>query len=180
MELVVESIPYVHYNRQAPIPIHINNNTLSVSAGGILSNNTYEWFKLGELSVTTIKGDSVFQPTESGFYFAKVTNKVVKGLNLVSHPIRYTAPSPLNSMASNRRQEFLNSSFSVYPNPAKNILNVTTNGNASFSLISEAGKTLLSQNIDKTGVINISNVAAGAYYLKNNNTNTSKKIFVIK
>jgi hypothetical protein len=83
-------------------------------------------------------------------------------------------------IASNTQQEFLNNSFSVYPNPAKNAMRVTTNGSASFSLLSGDGKTLLAQRIDKTGVINISNVTAGVYYLKNNNTNAVRKVAIVK
>ena len=161
-----------------PIPLHLNGNTLSVSAGGKLSNNTYVWYKQDKPGNTTIKGDSVFHPTESGTYFVKVRNKIAKDLKLVSRAIKYTVPSSADAIDLNKQKE--NNSFFVYPNPAKNILHVSTNGNAPFSLMSEDGKTLLTSTIDKTGVINISNIAAGVYYLKNNNTNASKKIVVIK
>jgi hypothetical protein len=157
-----------------PIPLHVNNNTLSVSAGGTLSNNAYVWYKKDKPGNTTIKGDSVFHPTESGVYFVKVRNKIATGLKLVSRAVKYTALPPLDAVASNK-QELLNNSFSVYPNPAKNILHVVTTGNASFSLISGDGKTLLTSNIDKTGSINISGIAAGVYYLKNNNTNATRR-----
>jgi hypothetical protein len=33
--------------------------------------------------------------------------------------------------------------FLVYPNPARDILHVQTNGNASFSLVNQSGQTLL-------------------------------------
>ena len=180
MELVAETFPFAKYNRQAPIPVYFNNNALSVSAGGTLSNNIYQWYKVGHPGNTTITGDSIFHPTESGVYFVKVRNIVVKSLNLVSHPVKYTAPASLNAIATKKVAEVLNNSFSVYPNPAKDVLHVTTNGNASFSFMNADGKILLTSNIDKAGVINISNLAAGVYYLKNNNTNASKKISVIK
>ena len=56
----------------------------------------------------------------------------------------------------------------VYPNPAKDILHVETNGSATFSLIDQSGKILVSTNINGKGVINVSSIAAGLYYLKNN------------
>jgi hypothetical protein len=121
----------------AIIPVHLNDNALSVSAGGSFSNNIYQWYKVGKPGNTTIPGDSVFHPTESGVYFVKVRNKIVKHLNLGSYPIKYTASPSLNAVASNQQQELLNNRFSVYPNPAKNILHVTTNGNASFSLLNQ-------------------------------------------
>ena len=66
MELIARKrFPMLYMLRQANIPIHQNGNTLSVSAGGTLSNNTYKWFKCeetGSILVATIKGDSVFHP----------------------------------------------------------------------------------------------------------------------
>lgn len=177
MESVAQTFPFIKYNWQAPIPVRINNNVLTVSAGGTLSNNTYSWYKAGKPGNTTIKGDSVFNPTESGVYFVRVINKVVKNLNLVSKPIKYTAS--VNAVSSNK-QEVLSNSFSVYPNPAKDILHITTNGNASFSLMSENGKVLINKKFDKTGAINISNIAAGVYYLKNNSTNASQKVLIVR
>jgi hypothetical protein len=180
MELIAQKIPWATYDWQAPIPLHVNGNTLSVSAGGTLSNNTYVWYKQDKPGNITIKGDSVFHPTESGTYFVKVRNKIATGLKLVSRAVKYTAPASSDAVALNKLPEVLNNSFFVYPNPAKNVLHVTTNGNASFSLMSEDGKILLTSTIDKAGVIDISNIAAGVYYLKNNSTNASKKISVIK
>jgi hypothetical protein len=175
-----KKFPFTRYDRQAPVPLHVDGNTLSVSTGGTLSNNAYVWYKQDKPGNTTIKGDSVFHPTESGTYFVKVRNKIATGLKLVSRAVKYTAPASPDAVASNKLPEIVNNSFSVYPNPAKNMLHVTTNGNASFSLVSEDGKILLTANVDKTGSMNISNLAAGVYYLKNNNTNASKKISVIK
>src|SRR6266536_4970515 len=42
MELIAQTFPFAKYSPQANIPIHQNGNTLSVSAGGTLSNNTYK------------------------------------------------------------------------------------------------------------------------------------------
>jgi hypothetical protein len=179
MELIAQTFPFAIYDWQMPIPLHVNGNTLSVSAGGTLSNNAYVWYKQGKPGNTTIKGDSVFHPTESGTYFVKVRNKIAKGLKLVSRAVKYTAPASFDAVASNKLPEVVNS-FSVYPNPAKNVLYVTINGNASFSLMNEDGKILLTANVDKTRSMNISDLAAGVYYLKNNNTNATKKIAVIK
>jgi hypothetical protein len=168
MELVAKKFPFAKYNRQAIIPVHLNNNALSVSAGGTLAYNTYKWFKKGQPGYVTIKEDSVFHPTESGIYVVKVSNKIATQLNLISDTISYTAPSPHNGVACTKQQDLLNNRFSVYPNPAKNILHVTTNSNASFSLVSDDGKILLSASINKTGAINISDIAAGVYYLSQN------------
>lgn len=176
LELIAQTFPTARYNRQSIVRIHSGENALSVSAGGTLTNNIYQWYKLGEAGNTTITGDSVFHPTESGIYFVKVRNKIIKHLNLASNPVKFIPGGPLNAIA--KRQEFLSDCFSVYPNPARNVLHVQTNGNASFSLLSADGKILLNANINKTGSINISGITAGLYYLKNNTTNTSKKIYI--
>ena len=68
--------------------------------------------------------------------------------------------------------------FHVYPNPAKDILHVETNGNATVSLINQSGKILVTTNIDGKGVINISGIAAGLYYLKNNSIGKIEKVVV--
>ena len=73
------------YSPQANIPVHQNGNTLFVYAGGTLSNNTYKWFKCEgttSILVATIKGDSVFHPSESGKYRVKVLNSVATQLKL--------------------------------------------------------------------------------------------------
>ncbi|HXL55847.1 MAG TPA: T9SS type A sorting domain-containing protein, partial [Chitinophagaceae bacterium] len=66
----------------------------------------------------------------------------------------------------------------VYPNPAKNILHIQTNGNASFSLLNQPGQILLTTNINGSGSINISGMAAGLYYLKNNSSGAMRKVIV--
>ena len=69
----------------------------------------------------------------------------------------------------------------VYPNPAKDILHVETNSSATFSLIDQSGKILLmTTNINGKGVINISGVAAGVYYLKNNSTGDVQKVIIAR
>src|SRR5437763_6121871 len=62
MEFVAQNLPRAAYAPQKLIPLHQIGNTLSVSAGGTLSNNTYTWFiKLAQTKDTVvIKGDSVF------------------------------------------------------------------------------------------------------------------------
>jgi Leucine-rich repeat (LRR) protein len=180
MESIAKKFPFAMYDWQMPIPLHVNGNTLSVSAGGTLSNNTYVWYKRDKPGNITIAGDSVFHPTESGTYFVKVRNKVAKDLKLVSRAVKYIESPSFNAVASNNLPEVLNKSFSVYPNPAKDIIHINKGGNISVSLLSQSGKVLLTETIGKTGSINVTGIAAGVYYLRNNNTNDSKKILITK
>ncbi len=101
------SVPQAHLDLQQV------GNSLSVDAGGTLSNNTYTWYKTGVSSFTTITGDSSFSPATNGMYYAQVTNAIVKKLTLFTDTITYTAPLAANKL-------------SVYPNPVRSA--VTING----------------------------------------------------
>jgi len=59
--------------------------------------------------------------------------------------------------------------FAIYPNPAKNILNITTDENAPFTIIDMAGRTIAQGNI-QAGTINVSSFPSGIYLLNINNT----------
>ncbi len=74
--LVGAGISDLKYAPQAAIPIWSNNYTLSVDAGGTMSNNTYHWYKEDVLIYTAV-GDNTFTPLESGAYECDVTNALV-------------------------------------------------------------------------------------------------------
>jgi len=187
MELVAQKFPDAEYSPQKNILIHQNSNILSVSAGGTLSNNTYKWFKCegpgtAPIHVATIKGDSTFHPSASGGYRVKVLNSVATQLQLYSKIFDYTAPKNA-VIASNENALQQNDNinlFRVYPNPVKNIFHVQINGGASFSLLNQAGKILLTKSINGNGEINVANLAAGLYYLRNNATGAVHKVIVAK
>jgi hypothetical protein len=187
MELIAKRYPNAIYSPQARIPVHQNGNALSVSAGGTLSHNTYKWFrceKTGNTLVSTIKGDSVFHPSQSGIYHVKVTNSVATELTLQRHIIKYVAPTQFVESASasaseNALQQYKLGMF-VYPNPAKDILHVQTGGKAIVSLTDQAGKILLTQTIEGNGVMSVASLPAGLYYLKNTSTGTTQKVIIAK
>ncbi len=183
LEFLAQNIPFAKYGKQAKIIAHQNGNALSVSAGGTLSNNTYTWYLAGisgNSKAATILADSVFYPTKDGSYFVKVSNAVVPGLTLQSAKIDYVATASIvSSSSSDVNQIYDNKNLlNVYPIPAKNILNVEITGKASVSLINESGRVLLTSTITKKGTINISAMAAGMYYLRNNNTGAVKKVII--
>jgi len=192
MELVAQKFPDAEYSPQANIPVHQNDDTLSVYAGGTLGNNTYEWFDLGKKlnkntakkeDSTIIKGDSVFYPDKKGIYFVKVTNSIATQLTLQSDTIYYDPHAkPVIVAGENVLQENdKTNAFLVYPNPARNILYVQTNSNASFSLLNQSGKILLTtSNINGKGSINVSGIGAGLYYLKNNITDAVQKVIIAR
>ena len=264
MELVVKKHDNAAYSPQAIIPIHQNNNSLYISAGGTLNNNTYKWFMAGQPDSTVIEGDSVFFPLQNGKYYATVTNSICTKLTLYTDTIEYGTVLPvtianlkakqngsiikvdwsslteinvsyyeiqhsinahnfftIGTVTANKNvAEQQNYSFIdlkpiqgnnyyrlkvidkdgkinyssivsvnitndktvtlIYPNPAKDLLHLQTNGVTSFSLINQAGKILITTNINGTGDINIAGFAAGLYYLKNNNNDEVQKVIIVK
>jgi hypothetical protein len=71
-------------------------------------------------------------------------------------------------------------SFLAYPNPAKDKLNIKVDGKAVVSLSDQSGKIILTKTIENNAVINLSALAAGLYFVKNNTTGRTQKIAVIK
>jgi hypothetical protein len=73
-----------------------------------------------------------------------------------------------------------NNGFSVYPNPATNVLHIKNTGKASFNLSNEKGKTLLTKTITNNGSIDVSKLQPGVYYLKNLVTGEGKTVLIIQ
>ena len=267
MELIVQkyhNYTTFHYAPQAIIPVHKTNNTLYISVGGTLSNNTYKWFKVGKAGTTAIAGDSVFHPSEIGSYYAAVTNSICTKLTLYTDTVFYDGTLPVtilnlksyqvgkvnkvewisvteinvgkyevqrssdvhdfitiagiiakgngtqstdyafndltplieknyyrlkifdkdgkttfsNTVLTNRSDD--KTVTLIYPNLANNILHIETNGNSQFFILNQAGKFLVTTNINGKGNINILGIGAGLYYLKNNSSSTVQKVIIAR
>jgi len=68
--------------------------------------------------------------------------------------------------------------FSVYPNPAKDVLHIQSENKTVMVLSDASGKTVLTQNINGNADINISHLPAGLYYAKNLATGAVKKVVI--
>jgi len=92
MEQLVQNLNAIQiftYSPQAIIKLHINGNTLSVSAGGTLKKDKFFWYKDKKLIKTAV-GDSTLTFTETGAYHVKVKNSIAKQLYLFSDTINVT------------------------------------------------------------------------------------------
>lgn len=178
MELVAQTFPFAKYNDQARIHVEQKGNTLSISAGGTLSNNTYEWHLLRNPGNITITGDSVFHPAKSGMYRVKVYNSIASQLVIKSDTILFIAPDAMTTAEA--QSDIVANTFTAYPNPVKNILNIRTTGNVSVTLVDQNGKILLTMMINTNGTMNVSGITPGLYYLRNNITGEREKIIIIK
>jgi hypothetical protein len=122
-------------------------------------------YVLGGSSLSGISGDKT-QACRGNFDYWLVEINTTD--NLIAH----------NSDKQIKSASIIDKDFSVYPNPVKDVLNIHASGSASFSLIDQSGKILLIKHITTSGSMNVSDLAAGVYYLKNNSTNTVVKIVI--
>ncbi len=70
-------------------------------------------------------------------------------------------------------------SMNAYPNPVKNTLYIQSKQKASFSLLDATGKILITKQINGSGSMNVSKLAAGAYFL-NNDVDSKVQTIVIE
>ena len=70
--------------------------------------------------------------------------------------------------------------FSIYPNPVKDILHIQSKKKIMVSLTNEEGKVLLTKTIEGTSTINVANLRRGLYYLKNTATNEMQKVILLQ
>ena len=166
------------YSPQRNIHAQASGNSLHVNAGGTLSNNTYTWYKFGETTGVTIAGDSIFHPTENGIYYVTVTNAIAIRLTLVSDTILYNAR--LVGVAQSNSKENVVNRFEVFPNPAKNSVNIQLPKASELVFIDAKGNILFKKYVDGKTAIDISNLSAGSYYIKNKLTGEVKNLQVIK
>lgn len=70
--------------------------------------------------------------------------------------------------------------FAVYPNPAANELYIQTKGTAIISILNSTGKTMLTKTVTGKNPVQITQLHAGIYYVKNHDTGDIQKLVVIK
>ena len=181
LEFIDRKYPNAFYAPQSTIHIHQQANSLSVFAGGTLSNNTYNWFKVGEEGSTAITGDSIFTPTQSGKYYESVTNAIATQLTLYSDTIDFTMSSFIanNRIATRTNFGKGKQTLKVFPNPASAVIQVQINGTANIIITNAAGKIMLSKTITSNTSIDVSRFANGVYYIQNKTTGEIQKIVVI-
>jgi hypothetical protein len=155
------------YTPQATIPVIKKGKTLSVNAGGTLSNNTYNWYKNGVLA-STQTGDSAFKTTGPGNYNVQVTNSIATALTLYSDTIAITSSSETENMIGKDE----NAKPIIYPNPANEFINLkldkAANTNTSVMICDMRNKILMQQKITAgalTQQYSVSNFLPGTYNL---------------
>ncbi|HYK46052.1 MAG TPA: T9SS type A sorting domain-containing protein, partial [Parafilimonas sp.] len=175
-----------------------NNNQVSGNNGGfdywvvkLKKNGFIQWQEsLGgsALDVAT----SVQQTTDSGYIVAGYStsrDSDVSGnkgsfdfwvVKLAKDGLSPVVSQTTNLYAERQSKNETNTSkdFTVYPNPARDILHIGTSINAVFSFLNSSGEILFTKTINDNAVINISQLPPGNYYVRNNTTGTTEKLIV--
>ena len=177
IEFMPAEFPDPVYGPQAPVSIHRLGVKLTISVGGTLANNTYEWFSVetgsGSLRIT---GDSTFRPGKTGSYFAKITNALAPQLTLMTDTFYYQL-----------RNETITSQtvFTVYPNPAQNILSLnglSEDSDARITITDMSGYiwlTIMSRR-QQSIKCNVSKLKAGNYLVNVNDGKTLQQMQFLK
>lgn len=141
---------YITVNEAPAAPeVNFNNGVLSVDAQG-----TFQWY----LNDSFISGanSSTWTAQQNGMYSVAVTNN---GCTVFSDEIDVTVTS-LNSLD--------NSSLQVFPNPARNMLNINVQSAdfSSYQLFDAIGRSVIESTLVKgNNVVSLSNLKPGLYIL---------------
>ncbi len=127
---------------------------------------------IGGSSWSDISGDKT-EASRGEYDYWVVTLK--GGRSIVSSGISSDAESKI-AVAADSENKYLY----VYPNPAKNDINIHANGKVIVLLMDQGGKLISTNEINSNGKIDVSKLPAGLYYLKNNNSGKTEKVMVIK
>ncbi|MBS1746011.1 MAG: T9SS type A sorting domain-containing protein [Bacteroidetes bacterium] len=167
---------------QHEVPLYQSGNKIWVAVGGTPSNNTFSWFKDG-LLIATITADSTFTVAESGTYYVKANNAVMKNFTLKSEKLSIHVST--NQVASNSK--IVKRNFvSAYPNPVKTntTLTFSADGKYTISIVDITGKTLqtingVSNKTQNVINLNLSHFTNGVYNIIITDGKNEKRVLKI-
>jgi hypothetical protein len=138
-----------------PLPtssINISNDTLYATPGAV----SYQWY-LGGNPVSSAQYDW-YLPTQNGSYTVEVTD--ANGCVGTSSAFNYTTLG-INSLSGKQ-------SFSIFPNPVSNIVQVKATGvlrNTLFTIYDVTGHIVLQATLEnETNSYDVSNLSEGVYF----------------
>ncbi|MEZ4854081.1 T9SS type A sorting domain-containing protein [Flavobacterium sp.] len=141
-------------------PTTLNNTVIQSNGvlGAVLHGVTYQWYTCPN---TIIPGatSQTYTPTVAGDYKVIIT---FGGC---------TVTSSCETVTVLDNENFIKSTFVIYPNPTTGIFNVVTQENLTIEVYDIVGKIIKRQEISSgTSTLDISNYARGVYVVKATNT----------
>lgn len=150
----------------ADITLNVNDTNLGRSENDTAENNNYQWYKDGvAINGATSADYTIFnvQVDDSGDYHCQITNSILPNLIIVRAAITLNIDSELGV------EDVEYNYVSVYPNPTKNWLNISTATltNAKLSIYDLNGRLIIAQAIQgNLNALNVENLQIGTYILK--------------
>lgn len=166
--------------------VNINSGTINVNQND-LAEPAFVMHANSKLTIDN--GSLVIKRT--GTDFSAIVNGFVTGGQIVPAPgkeIRVAYDGVLTTVtaqATAATKAFDKSSFSIYPNPAQDVVTITPNieltENLNVAVINMLGETVMQTNLGTTGYnLNIGNLASGMYVIKIGNATSSVTTKIIK
>jgi len=145
------------------------NNTINISAKQNQSNNSVSFFEMPvPIKVSSEDGESQFIRLELSENKQSFTGSIPFSINTVEIDPEYQLISKNNIVKSGIDQEVLNTTISLYPNPAKNSLNIQNSSEAQVekvSIYNMLGKLVL-QESNPIAAINLKPLSFGIHLVK--------------
>lgn len=165
----------------ADITLTVNDTNLNRSTSQITAeNNNYQWFK-DAVAITgaTETSYTIFnaQTGDSGVYHCEITNTSLPDLTIVRAPITLLVDESLGL------DDFSDSNFKLYPNPAQHWINISSVhfNDAKLSIYDINGRQLIHKIINgTTNALNIEELQTGTYILLLEESGTTKSKRFIK
>jgi len=164
------------YSNVIQVVVNTIDNTITQFDGVLTADQTgatYQWYECPNILLTG-ENNQNFTPTSPGDYKVEIT---------VGSCVTESACETVTVLGNENFE--INSSFIIYPNPSKGILNVNSSFDGQFIIIDELGKTVkefaIKSNIENT--INVSGLANGIYFVKgttNGDITISRKLLIKK
>jgi len=145
-----------------------------------------DWTEGGEWPVPIISSTSVLRPVFSELYSGYIPSV------FMACPSGYYKDVTTEAWESSSKVyaqigtcqtigiDDINNSFSIYPNPAKDIININNAKDANIEFFDLVGKLIISQkNIGREEVINVSMLNNGVYFIKVKKERTVKTQTII-
>jgi hypothetical protein len=137
-----------------------------------IQQSKQHFFVAAGYSASSLSGCKTRASVGNDYWIVVIDDELI---NTIQQVASTSAASTNLSVAHPKNKE-----FRVYPVPATNILHVQGDTRATYSLTDMAGKVLLTKNIAGNGTINVSQLQAGMYFLKNNETGVIQTVIVSK
>jgi hypothetical protein len=97
--------------------------------------------------------------------------------------LNYTPPMSIATAEVADKSDLLetkNHKLIIYPNPAKDILQIHAGAKVAITVTDQLGKVVLTKNITGNSTLDISKLQAGIYYLKNNTTGEVQRVVIAR